>query len=79
MSGIGVSGRRLAQAERQQSALTGQSQPFGQRAKQSLSDQQFNKSVVVETEKRDRYGQEVCKIFVSVQDVNLEQTKRSMA
>ena len=66
-------------SDRPQTALTGQSQPFGQRAKQSLSDQQFNKSVVVETEKRDRYGQEVCKIFVSVQDVNLEQTKRSMA
>ena len=55
------------------------SQPFGQRSKQSLSDLVFNRNVVVETEKRDRYGREVGKILVGEQDVNLEQIRRGMA
>lgn len=54
-------------------------QSFGQRSKQSLSDLVFNRNVVVETEKRDRYGREVGKILVGDQDVNLEQIRRGMA
>jgi endonuclease YncB( thermonuclease family) len=55
------------------------SQPFGNRSKQSLSDLAFDKTVVVETDKRDRYGREVGKVLVSGQDVNLIQVERGMA
>lgn len=55
-------------------------QPFGQRSKQSLSDLVFDKQVVVETDKRDKYGREVGKILLSTkQDVNLEQVTRGFA
>lgn len=55
------------------------SQPFGNRSKESLSDLAFDKTVVVETEKRDRYGREVGKILVNGRDVNLIQVERGMA
>jgi endonuclease YncB( thermonuclease family) len=54
-------------------------QSFGQRSKQSLSDLVFNRNVVVETEKRDRYGREVGKILVGELAVNLTQIRRGMA
>ena len=55
------------------------SQPFGNRSKQSLSDLAFDKAVVVETDKRDRYGREVGKVLVNGRDVNLIQVERGMA
>ena len=48
-------------------------QPFGNRSKQNLSDMVFNKTVIVETDKRDRYGRELGKVLASGKDVNLEQ------
>lgn len=40
------------------------SQAFGQRAKENLSRLTFNKDVLVEWEKRDRYGRVVGKVLV---------------
>lgn len=54
-------------------------QAFGQRSKESLSDLVFAKTVEVETDKVDRYGRRVGKIWVSGVDANLEQVKRGMA
>jgi len=54
-------------------------QPFGNRSKQSLSDMVFNKTVVVGTVKRDRYGRELGKVLVGGRDVNLEQVRTGMA
>ena len=54
-------------------------QPFGDRSKQSLSDLVFDKSVTVETNKRDKYQREVGKVLVDGLDANLEQVKRGMA
>ena len=54
-------------------------QPFGTRSKQSLSDMVFNKTVTVETKKRDRYGRELGKVLIGGMDVNLEQIRRGMA
>lgn len=54
-------------------------QAFGQCSKQSLSDMAFNKTVQVETAKRDRYGREIGKILVNGVDLNLEQVKRGFA
>jgi endonuclease YncB( thermonuclease family) len=54
-------------------------QPFGTRSKQSLSDMVFNKTVIVETHKRDRYGRDLGKVLVDGMDANLEQIKRGMA
>lgn len=54
-------------------------QPFGTRSKQSLSDMLFNKTVMVESDKRDRYGRELGKVLVDGMDVNLEQIRRGMA
>jgi len=54
-------------------------QAFGNRAKESLSDLVFDKTVNVETDKRDKYGRQVGKVLVNGQDVNLVQVERGMA
>ena len=54
-------------------------QPFGNRSKESLSDLAFDKTVNVETSKRDRYGRQIGKVLVNGQDVNLVQVERGMA
>lgn len=54
-------------------------QPWGQASKQSMSDQVFDRQVIVETGKRDRYGREVGKVLVDGRDANLEQIKRGLA
>jgi endonuclease YncB( thermonuclease family) len=54
-------------------------QPYGQVAKQSLSDQVFDRQVSVETSKRDRYGREIGKVLVDGRDANLEQLRRGLA
>lgn len=54
-------------------------QPFGNRSKESLSDLVFDKTVEVETAKRDRYGRRIGKILVNGRDVNLVQIERGMA
>ena len=54
-------------------------QAFGNRSKESLSEMVFDKTVNVETEKRDRYGRQIGKVLVDGQDVNLVQVERGMA
>ncbi len=54
-------------------------QPFGNRSKESLSDLAFDKTVDVETSKRDRYGRQIGKVLVNGRDVNLVQVERGMA
>ena len=54
-------------------------QTFGQRSKESLSELAFDKTVTVETDKRDKYGRQVGKLLVNGQDVNLVQVERGMA
>lgn len=54
-------------------------QAFGQRSKENLSDLVFNKQVIVEYSKKDRYGRTIGKILVSGVDANLEQIKAGMA
>lgn len=54
-------------------------QAFGDRSKQSLSDLSFNRLVIVETTKRDRYGRSLGKVFIDGRDVNLLQLERGMA
>ncbi len=54
-------------------------QPFGSRAKDALSEMVFNKQVVVESSKGDRYGRKVGKVRQDGTDVNLEQVKKGMA
>ncbi len=54
-------------------------QAFGNRSKESLSDLAFDKTVTVETDKRDKYGRQVGKVLVNGQDVNLVQVERGMA
>lgn len=46
-------------------------QPYGQRAKEHLSELVFNRQVNVETEKKDRYGRTVGKVLVGGRDTNL--------
>lgn len=53
-------------------------QPFGQRSKESLSDLVFDKIVMVDTDKKDRYGREVGKILVNGVDANLVQVTRGV-
>lgn len=47
------------------------SQPYGQEAKEYLSDLVFNRQVTVETEKVDRYLRPVGKVLVEGRDTNL--------
>ena len=53
--------------------------PYGQKAKQSLSDLVYMKQVRVVTVATDRYQRTVGTVFVGQLDVNLEQVKRGMA
>jgi len=53
-------------------------QAFGNRSKESLSDLVFDKTVSVETNKRDRYRREIGKVLVNGRDVNLVQVERGM-
>lgn len=54
-------------------------QAFGNHSKESLSGMVFDKTVNVETGKRDKYGRQVGKVLVNGQDVNLVQVERGMA
>ena len=54
-------------------------QPFGQRSKTSLAAWVFNKEVIAECGKLDKYRRAICKIIVDGWDVNLEQVKAGMA
>lgn len=53
-------------------------QAFGNRSKESLSELAYDKTVTVETDKRDKYGRQVGKVVVNGQDVNLVQIERGM-
>ena len=54
-------------------------QPFGQRAKQNLSNWVFGKQVQVEANKSDLYGRTLGKVVVNGMDANLEQVKAGFA
>ena len=54
-------------------------QAFGERSKQSLSALVFQKRVEARCHKKDRYGREVCAVFVGLRDVGLEQIRAGMA
>jgi endonuclease YncB( thermonuclease family) len=54
-------------------------QAFGTRSKSNLSDLVYDKTVVVEYSKQDRYGRTVGKIIVNGVDANLEQIKAGMS
>lgn len=54
-------------------------QPFGQKSKTSLSALAFNKEVVAECPKKDRYGRLICTLSMNGVDINLEQIKAGMA
>jgi len=49
------------------------SQDFGSRAKQSLSDLVFGKTVTVISSKKDRYGRTLGKVTIDGRNINLEQ------
>jgi len=54
-------------------------QAFGERWKQSLSAFVFQKRVEAPSHKKDRYGREVCAVYVNLRDVGLEQIRAGMA
>jgi endonuclease YncB( thermonuclease family) len=54
-------------------------QDYGSRAKQSLSDLVFGKTVTVTSSKRDRYGLVLGKVTLEGKNINLEQINRGMA
>src|SRR5215831_7799627 len=54
-------------------------QAFGKQSKQSLSELVFQKRVEARCHKQDRYGFEVCVVYVNRRDVGLEQIRQGMA
>lgn len=54
-------------------------QPYGQRAKQALSDLTFGKQVRVVVQDTDKYGRTVGRVYVGGVDVNAELVKRGAA
>src|SRR5262249_14095947 len=54
-------------------------QDFGRRAKQSLSDLVFGKTVTVTSRKKDKYGRTLGEVTLDGKDINLEQVQRGMA
>jgi endonuclease YncB( thermonuclease family) len=54
-------------------------QPFGARSKQHLSDLSHGRAATADCHKRDRYGREVCTVYVDGLDVGLAQLDAGMA
>jgi endonuclease YncB( thermonuclease family) len=54
-------------------------QPFGERSKQALSSLVYDRQVVVEYTKLDKYGRKIGKILVNGVDANLRQVEAGMA
>jgi endonuclease YncB( thermonuclease family) len=54
-------------------------QPFGKASKQSLSELVHGREVRADCETKDKYGRQVCAIWIDQTDVNLEQVRRGMA
>jgi endonuclease YncB( thermonuclease family) len=54
-------------------------QPYGERAKQALSDLAFNKQARVVVQDTDRYGRTVGRVYVGGVDVNAEMVKQGAA
>lgn len=54
-------------------------QPYGDASKRSLSDLAFGQLVVVDYNKRDRYGRVIGKVTRNGKDLNVEQVRRGMA
>ena len=54
-------------------------QPFGEKAKASLSALAFNRTAEADCRKTDRYRRQVCVVFVGGKAVGLEQVKAGMA
>lgn len=54
-------------------------QPFGERSKQALADLVFDREVVVEALKIDRYGRTIGKVWIGQLDVGLEMLKVGLA
>ncbi len=54
-------------------------QPYGERAKQALSDLAYNKQARVVVETTDRYGRTVGRVYVGGTDVNAELVKQGAA
>lgn len=55
------------------------SQAYGQQSRDSLAELVANRTVIVETHKKDRYGRQVGKVLVNGKDINIEQVLRGMA
>ena len=54
-------------------------QPYGSRAKQTLSDLAFGKAVRVDVQDTDRYGRTVGRVYVGSRDVNAEMVRGGAA
>ncbi len=54
-------------------------QPYGQRAKQSLSAMCFKQAAIIDSNGRDRYGRTIGRVRCGGTDVNAEQIRRGMA
>jgi endonuclease YncB( thermonuclease family) len=54
-------------------------QAYGEVSKQGLAHLAFGKQAEVRCNKRDRYGREVCGLFVGARDVGLEQVRNGHA
>lgn len=54
-------------------------QAYGTKSKEHLSDAVAGNFIVVDHEKRDRYGRIVGKVLLGSEDVNLEQVRAGMA
>lgn len=55
------------------------SQAFGQRSRESLEELVADKTVIVETYKKDRYGRSIGKVLVNGRDMNIEQIRHGLA
>lgn len=54
-------------------------QPYGKKARQALADKVFRKQVAVETNKTDRYGRIIGRVYLGDRDINAEMVADGMA
>ncbi|MFN4350956.1 MAG: thermonuclease family protein [Hylemonella sp.] len=55
------------------------SQAYGESSQESLAELVANRTVIVDTDKQDRYGRRVGKVLVNGKDVNVEQIRGGLA
>ena len=74
-----LAGKRQHKVRLAQIDAPEKTQPYGQRAKLSLSELSYRREARIEVEAEDKYGRTVGTVWIDGRNINLEQVRRGMA